>query len=112
MCVLHFGQKLDVAAELTSCFALQSKHSISALWCLVQKPSIFWSNEGSLAGVAASTRSSLGRSRIVSCFGAEGAKCDPHCRHIVLLAAAYSNCLKPQCGHSTLTFAGDDFAAT
>ena len=42
--------------------------------------------------------------------GAEGAKCEPHWRHIVLLAAAYSCCLKPQCGHSTLTLTGDDFA--
>jgi hypothetical protein len=42
--------------------------------------------------------------------GAAGAKCEPHCRHIVLLAAAYSCCLKPQCGHSTLTLTGDDFA--
>src|SRR2546430_12737090 len=34
----------------------------------------------------------LGRIRI-SCFGTEGAKCEPHWRHIVLLAAAYSICL-------------------
>jgi hypothetical protein len=26
------------------------------------------------------------------------------------LAAAYSICLKPQCGHSALTFAGDGLA--
>jgi hypothetical protein len=31
----------------------------------------------------------------------------PHCRQRVLLAAAYSICLKPQCGQSTLTLAGD-----
>jgi len=108
MCVLHFGQKLELAAELTSCFALHSKHSISELWCLVQNPSIFWNHEGSGAA-AASTRSSFGRIRI-SCFGAEGAKCEPHWRHIVLFAAAYSICLKPQCGQSTLTFAGVGFA--
>src|ERR1041385_723116 len=111
MWVLHFGQKLDVAAELTSWCALHSKHSMSELWCLPQNPSIFCRSEESLADTAASTRSSRGRSRI-SCLGAEGAKCEPHWRHIVLLAAAYSDCLKPQCGHSTLTFAGDDFAAT
>src|SRR5438552_11020834 len=108
MCVLHFGQKLELAAELTSCFALHSKHSISELWCLVQNPSIFWNKEGSVAA-AASTRSSLGRIRI-SCFGAEGAKCEPHWRHIVLFAAAYSICLKPQCGQSTPTLAGDSLA--
>src|SRR5256714_13503615 len=43
-------------------------------------------------------------------LGAEGEKCEPHWRHIVLFAAAYSICLKPQCGQSTLTFAGDEFA--
>ena len=43
-------------------------------------------------------------------FGANGVKVRPHWRHIVLLAAAYSICLKPQCGHSTLTFAGDGLA--
>src|SRR5205085_4384736 len=111
MWVLHFGQKLELAAELTSCFALQSKHSISELWCLFQSPSIFRKSEGSLAGAAASTRSLLDRIRI-SALGAEGAKCEPHWRHIVLLAAAYSICLKPQCGQSTLTFAGDGLAAT
>src|SRR5437899_5921258 len=42
--------------------------------------------------------------------GAAGTKCAPNCRHIVLLAAAYSCCLKPQCGHSKLTLTGDDFA--
>src|SRR5205807_9789677 len=54
-----------------------------------------------------------GRARVATIGerrGAAGAKCEPHCRHIVLLAAAYSCCLKPQCGHSTLTLTGDDFA--
>src|SRR3954470_18314904 len=110
MWVLHFGQKLEVAAELTSCFALQSKHSISELWCLFQNPSIFWRSEGSVAEVAASTRSSFGRNRTSALGAAAGAKCEPHWRHIVLLAAAYSICLKPQCGHSTLTFAGHGVA--
>src|SRR3989442_5943850 len=43
-------------------------------------------------------------------FGASGEKLRPHWRHIVLFAAAYSICLKPQCGHSTLTLAGDGLA--
>src|SRR5437762_14014744 len=43
-------------------------------------------------------------------FGANGVKERPHWRHIELLAAAYSICLKPQCGHSALTFAGDGLA--
>ena len=43
-------------------------------------------------------------------FGANGLKERPHWRHIELFAAAYSICLKPQCGHSALTFAGDGLA--
>jgi hypothetical protein len=43
-------------------------------------------------------------------FGAKGEKDRPHWRQIELLAAAYSICLKPQCGHSALTFAGDGLA--
>src|SRR5262249_62069498 len=34
----------------------------------------------------------------------------PHWRQIELLAAAYSICLKPQCGHSALIFTGDGLA--
>src|SRR5207253_3893094 len=107
MCALHFGQIVEVAAELISCFALQSKHSMTELWCLFQKPSIFRKSDGSDESV--STGSSLAWSR-TTCFGTEGAKCAPHWRHIVLLAAAYSICLKPQCAQSTLTLAGDGFA--
>src|SRR6476659_8024517 len=54
--------------------------------------------------------SSRGRSTFGAGLGAEGEKCEPHWRHIVVFAAAYSCCLKPQCGHSTLTLTGDDFA--
>jgi hypothetical protein len=43
-------------------------------------------------------------------FGTNGVKARPHWRHIELFAAAYSICLKPQCGHSALTFAGDGLA--
>ena len=39
-----------------------------------------------------------------------GENAPPHCRHMVLLAATYSICLKPQCGHSTLTLAGPGLA--
>ena len=31
MCVLHFGQNVELAAELIACFALHSKHSIYEL---------------------------------------------------------------------------------
>src|SRR6267143_6493024 len=103
MCLLHFGQIVDVAAELISWVALQSKHSMMELWCLAQKPSSFRSSDGSATD---STGSSFGRSR-TSSLGAEGTKCAPHWRHMGLLAAAYSICLKPQCGQSTLTLTGD-----
>ena len=43
-------------------------------------------------------------------FGANGVKERPHWRQIELFAAAYSICLKPQCGHSALTFTGDGLA--
>src|ERR1700682_5725120 len=106
MCLLHFGQIVEVAAELISCVALQSKHSMIALWCLGQKPSSFRKSD---ASATVATGSAVGRSR-TSTFGAEGAKCAPHWRHIVLFAAAYSICLKPQCGQSTPTLAGDGLA--
>src|SRR5204863_7261446 len=106
MCLLHFGQIVEVAAELISWVALQSKHSMIELWCLAQKPSSFRKIEGSATG---STGSSFGRSR-TSVFGADGTKWAPHWRHIVLFAAAYSICLKPQCGQSTLALIGDGFA--
>src|SRR4029453_17713127 len=43
-------------------------------------------------------------------FGANGEKKRPPWAQIQLSAAAYSICLKPQCGHSRLTFAGDGLA--
>jgi hypothetical protein len=59
-------------------------------------------------------RSGGGASSLVrsfsSGFGANGEKERPHWRQIELLAATYSFCLKPQCGHSALTFASDGFA--
>src|SRR5204863_6807652 len=93
---------------LISWVALQSKHSMIAKWCFVQRPSNLLNRDDSAtgSGVAAS---SFVRSRNGT-FGAEGMKCAPHWRHIVLFAAAYSICLKPQCGQSTLTFAGDGLA--
>lgn len=110
MCALHDGQIVDVAAPLTSCFRWQSKHSTTLLRLLFHKPSNRCIREAAAEG--ASVRIS-DRARVVTIGerrGAAGAKCEPHCRHIVLLAAAYSCCLKPQCGHSTLTLTGDDFA--
>src|SRR5438067_2402492 len=68
MCVLHFGQIVEVAAELISCFALQSKHSMTELWCLLQKPSSFRKRDGSDESV--STGSSLAWSR-TTCFDDE-----------------------------------------
>src|SRR6266404_3424490 len=107
MCALQPGQFVEVAASLTSCFRLHSKHAITRIRCRFQKPSILRKPVGAGAGAT----SSFGRS-IRPAFGALGAKLRPHWRHIVLLAAAYSICLKPHCGHSTLTLAGDGFVGT
>lgn len=101
---------VDVAAPLTSCLRWQSKHSTTLLRLLFHNASNRCIREAAADG--ASVRIS-GRASVVTIGerrGAAGAKCEPHCRHIVLLAAAYSCCLKPQCGHSTLTLTGDDFA--
>src|SRR5712692_11513361 len=107
MCALHPGQFVDVAASLTSCFRLHSKHATTRLRCRFQSPSILRRPDGSGAGAA----SSLGRS-FRTCFGALGTKLLPHWRHIVLFAATYSICLNPQCGHSKLTFASDGLSGT
>src|ERR1700737_876894 len=98
MCALQPGQFVEVAASLTSCFLFHSKHATTRIRCRFQKPSILRKPVG--AGAA----SSFGRS-IRPAFGALGAKLRPPWRHLVLLAAAYSICLKPHCGHSTLTLA-------
>jgi hypothetical protein len=41
MCALQAGQIVELAAELTSCFALHSKHSICELVCRPQRFSNF-----------------------------------------------------------------------
>src|SRR6266550_2377207 len=105
MCVLQAGQIVEVAAPDTCCFRLHSKHSIIALRCRFQKSSNLPSKEA-LSGAGAS---SFVRSFRPG-FGANGKNERPHWRQIELLAAAYSICLKPQCGHSALTFAGDGLA--
>ena len=102
---------VEVAAPLTSCFRWQSKHSMTRLRLLFHSPSNRCINELP----AEEGCSGLGSSRargvtFGAALGAEGEKCEPHWRHIVVFAAAYSCCLKPQCGHSTLTLTGDDFA--
>src|SRR6266508_599567 len=85
MCALHDGQIVDVAAPET--------------WSLPKRD-----EEVSGAGASSIVRS------FRAGFGTNGVKERPHWRHIELLAAAYSICLKPQCGHSALTFAGDGLA--
>src|ERR1700730_12667316 len=97
MCALHPGQFVDVAASLTSCLRLHSKQATTRLPRRFQRP---------LKGPCGPAVSSFSRSFNPG-FGANGLKLRPHCRQIVLLAAAYSICLKPQCGHSTLALAGD-----
>jgi hypothetical protein len=85
---------------------LHSKHSTRELVCRFQKsssrPKI--EEEVSWAGVSSVVRS------FRPGFGANGEKERLHWRQIELFAAAYSICLKPQCGHSALTFAGDGLA--
>src|SRR5437016_13349516 len=101
MCALQPGQFVDDAASLTSCLRLHSKHEITRLRCRLHIASSFrWSgNSSGAAEPSLSFRPDL---------GADGEKERPHCRQIVLFAATYSICLKPQCGHSTLALAGDD----
>ena len=103
MCALHPGQFVDVAASLASCFRLHSKHATARLRGRLQSPS----NRLGAATSAGEETFSFGRS-FSSGFGADGEKERPHWRHIVLFAATYSICLKPQCGHSTLALAGED----
>src|SRR5437764_1183655 len=106
MCVLQDGQIVDVAAPETCCLRLHSKHSTTELVCRFQKSSSLPKIDEEVSGAGAS---SVVRSFRIG-FGANGVKERPHWRHIELLAAAYSICLKPQCGHSALTFAGDGLA--
>src|SRR6266478_2621384 len=106
MCALQDGQIVDVAAPETCCFRLHSKHSTTQLVCRFQKSSSFPKIDEEASGAGAS---SVVRSFRPG-FGANGVKERPHWRQIELLAAAYSICLKPQCGHSALTFAGDGLA--
>src|SRR4029453_2692537 len=106
MCALHDGQIVDVAAPETCCLRLHSKHSTTELRCRFQKSSSLPKIDEEVSGADAS---SVVRSFRPG-FGANGVKERPHWRQIELLAAAYSICLKPQCGHSALTFAGDGLA--
>jgi hypothetical protein len=103
MCALQDGQIVDVAAPETCCLRLHSKHSMTEAVCRFQKSSSFpkIDEEVSCAGGSSAVRN------FRPGFGANGVKERPHWRQIELLAAAYSICLKPQCGHSALTFAGD-----
>jgi hypothetical protein len=78
-----------------------------ALRCRFQKSSNLPRKEG-LSGAGAS---SFVRSFRPG-FGANGENERPHWRQIELFAAAYSICLKPQCGHSALTFTSDGLLAT
>src|SRR6266576_4562472 len=105
MCALHDGQIVEVAPPQTCCFRLHSKHSTIELRCRFQKSS----NLPKMEGLSGEEGSSFVRSFRPG-FGANGEKERPHWRHIELLAAAYSICVKPQCGHSALTFAGNGLA--
>jgi hypothetical protein len=98
---------VEVAVPQTSCFRLHSKHSIVELRWRFQKSS----NLPKIEELSRTGGSSLVRS-FRTAFGAKGEKERLHWRQIELLAAAYSICLKPQCGHSALIFAGAPGFAT
>src|SRR4030095_13978770 len=102
MCALQDGQIVDVAAPETCCLRLHSKHSTTELVCRFQKSSSLPKIDEEVSDAGAS---SVDR-RFRPVFGANEVKERPHWRQIELLAAAYSICLKPQRGHSALTFAG------
>src|ERR1043166_5067044 len=106
ICVLQDGQIVDVEAPETCCLRLHSKHSTTELVWRFQKSSSLPKRDGEVccAGASSAVRS------FRPGFGANGVKERPHWRQIELLAAGYSICLKPQCGHSALTFAGDGLA--
>src|SRR5204862_6890470 len=99
MCVLQDGQIVDVAAPETCCFRLHSKHSTTRLVCRFQKSSSLPKIDEEVSGAGAS---SVVRSFRPG-FGANGVKERPHCREIGVLAAAYSTCLKTQCGRCALS---------
>ena len=99
---------VELAAPLTSCLRLHSKHSTTVFRCCFHRESIRRRSDG--AGGAGGISGRAFGTTAGGRFGSEGEKCAPHWRHIVVLAAAYSCCLKPQCGHSTLTLTGGDFA--
>src|SRR2546423_9264200 len=109
ICALHEGQMVELAAPLTSCLRLHSKHSTTVLRCGFHNPSRRRMNDG-VAGTGGGVSARAFGTTAGARFGSDGEKCAPHWRHIVVLAAAYSCCLKPQCGHSTLTLTGADFA--
>src|SRR5262249_4616482 len=106
MGALQDGQIDEVAAPETCCLRLHSKHSTTILVCRFQKSSSLPKIDEGASGAGAT---SVVRSFRPG-FGANGVKERPHWRQIELLAPAYSICLKPQCGHSALTFAGDGLA--
>ena len=107
MCALQPGQLVEVAASLTSCFRLHSKQATTRLRCGFHRFSIRPNPVDSRGEAASLGEAIVGRA---TTLGAPGENERPHWRHIVVFAAAYSICLKPQCGHSTLTLTGDVLA--
>jgi hypothetical protein len=102
MWTLHVGQIVEVATEFSSCVVPQSKQATEVIRGRCQMPPIRRSND------CAATTPPNSKTDFASTLDVGTTpKCLPHCRQSVLLAAAYSICLKPQCEHSTLTLAGD-----
>src|SRR5437868_12345572 len=107
MWALQPGQLVEVAASLTSCLRLHSKQASTRLRCRFHRPSILPRPKDSRAGEDSLVADEVGFN---AGLGDPGAKERPHWRHMVVFAATYSICLKPQCGHSTLSLAGDGLA--
>jgi hypothetical protein len=102
MWTLHEGQIVEVAAECEFLFrpAIEANHGRNAR--TIPKAFDALKNDCAIPD-ALPARTGLASVPSTVAIG----KCLPHCRQSVFLAAAYSICLKPQCGHSTLTLAGD-----
>src|SRR5438067_2880165 len=102
MCALQDGQIVEVAAPLTCCFRLQSKHSTTKLRCRFQRSSNLPRIEELPRGGFSSLVGRFGPCVVANCRNGR-----PHWRQLELLAASYSICVLLQCWASALAFNRD-----
>jgi hypothetical protein len=88
MCTLHEGQIVEVAAEVISWTAPQSKQVAEVMRGRLQIPSMRRNKEAALAPTSLGALGALGAGASFR----STTKCLPHCRQSVLRAAAYSIC--------------------